>query len=1324
MAAGDSPAPASMDSARRCLRGVVASLRPQMRRGARSGRRLTALVTVALLAISGTFLATIAEAGAASATPTYQIAGDWAANTPTTVKSGDVVTGVWRVNVNDDQPAPGNGPVANVNFAVTLQNGVFADLPDSCLTSGATPASSISADGKTLVCNLGTKNEGTAVVVQAPLRAGGPTGSQITASGTIAGQSADLSPIDIVNPFGMDIRWGTGTASYTQSVGYFTTDYEWTLSKATGGDPGPQTITYNLNISSPQGSVIEVDPRGCTPFSDQSADGHPWSGGSHPANEMDSTVGNCTITQTGANTFTLTLGGIDYAPANSPSLDSAGNKLPANEVALASGSIWIRILTAAEGSAVLASNAPTYTSADDTQTAQDDSSNNTESKAWTTPGEYSSGWGRGYTGSGGTTWDDTYKVAAGTEVGQYMDTLMQAHPEFPDTLPVGMCSKIDVKYATFDAFTWGANPTGGVPGADVEYYTGPDAQLDPNSASYDPSTFDCAVADGGWSSTPPADPSLVKAVRVTMTEAQARVFNGQHITPVVIQTIKPGDPAGTDVWSFMSAQVDGTGAWYGRNEICVTPIPGGRYPCTTGFADVLHVVTAVPAIRKSVDRTVVTPGTPATYTLTYAADGAGAIPPTVDGEQLVDTLPAHMTYVAGSATPAPTVTTSGSGQQVLSWTIDGVTTNIDHPLTYQAVADSSATPGQTLTNSATASYGGTTTPPATAQVTVSTNGYTTIAKTADEPFIPNVDGRGDGSGSWTVTLRSFDPLPQPYTDTIDILPYNGDGRGTSYAGTYTLGTVTAVAGATVYCTTADPSTLSDDPADPSNGAADDPSGNTVGWTTTCTTAATAVRVIGPVLAPGAEQQFTVPITTEGAKGGDELVNRAQARDGHTELVMRTSAPITVANYYSASLKKYVQASDGNWHDANSAADYPAFHYGDTIHYRIVVTNTGQGTLTNINVADDKQPSLGDFRIDSLAPGKSQQHEYSIKLDTSASGSVLNIASATADTPPDSNIPPTIPSDPAGFDVTNYTTAKTASPDSGTPVSPGQVIHYTIKVAQQGTAAADAQLSDDLSGVLDDASYNGDVRASLGSVKITGATLTWAGTVPVGSVATVTYSVTVHDVAGLAESGDADLSNPVTSPGCLSAASCHTDHKVGWYTYDKVADPGSGRTVHVGDEITYTIRVVQHGKSALSKATVVDDMSKALDDANYDKDAKSSSGTVSYAEPKLSWTGSLAVGQTITITYTMTVTGSGDLHLGNVVTSSDPRSSCDPQVGCRTEHDVVESAAGGSGAGAGTAVTGFDIGLGLAGGAILFGFGGLLLMAGIRRRRPSAIAGTR
>ena len=1139
-----------------------------------------AIVLAALMALTG-----LAFAGSpASAAPVYEIAGRWEAGMPTTVRSGDVVTAVWRVNVNDDQPAPANDPVDNVTFTVVAQNGTFTALPSVCKTTGVIPASGLSADAKTLTCNLGTHQEGTAVVVQAPMLADGPTGSQLTASGSIAGQTADLDPIDIVNQFGLDMRWSVGTANVaTPGPGVFAVDMEWTLSKLKGSDPGQQALTYGLNIGSAVGPV-SVDPQGCTPFTAGAADGHPWSGGSHPANQMDSFVGSCTLVQTGPTTFTLTLSGIDYSSANPPTLDSTGARLPVDRVALVSGSIGLRITTNQSGSVELTQGAMTYTSADGTQTAQDDPSNNTESKAWTLPGSYSSGWGRGVTGSGGTTWDNTYKVSAGTLVGQYIDTALAVNTARADDLPVGMCSALDTRYVTFDHFQWGT-PPGGVPGAVIEYYTGNDPHVDPTSGSYDPDTFDCAADPGSWTATLPGDPTLVRAVRVTMTQGQAEAFNvGGHDGVAMFVRIRPDVPAGTDVWSFMTGQFD-SGDWLDAAAgTCITPIPGGRYPCTTGWKDVLHIVDALPAVAKSVDRTVVTPGEPATYTLTYSANGAGSVPAAVDGYQLVDTLPAGMTYVAGSATPEPAVTTSG-GQQVLTWTLNGVSTNVDHALTYQAVVDSSVTPGQVETNTVAASYGGVTSS-AAAQVTVSTDGWTQISKTADTPFIPNLDGNGDGEGVWTVSVRSFDPVPQAFTDTIDILPFVGDQRGTNYHGSYSLAGVDVPDGQTVYYTTAAPATLSDDPSAPANGAPNAPSPI---WSTTMPAHPTAIRVLGPALAPGAEQQFKVRVTTDGARGEDVLVNRAQGRAGHTELVMRTSAPISVANYYSAAMKKYVLDRSGKWHDANDAADYPVFNYGDTVRYRVVVTNTGQGTLTNVQVSDDKQPQLGGFHVTSLAPGRSASHEYSIKLDTSVSGTLVNTASATADTPPDSHVPPTINTDPAGLQVANYSTVKTSDPASGAMVYSGQ----------QGPVPAVASFSDTLADLLDDAVYNHDAKATLGSVALRDRHLLWSGTIPVGGKATITYSVKVKNLQHLRRHGNRHLANVVTSDGCRviggRTVGCATQHRTGRFDLT-VAKRVIGSThVVAGGLVRYALRVTNKGpNTSIAPIRVTDRLPRGLE----------------------------------------------------------------------------------------------------------------------------------
>ncbi|MFI9630358.1 hypothetical protein [Streptomyces sp. NPDC052042] len=1197
------------------------------------------------------------------AKPVHQITGRWAGKVPAQLAAGEVVTAEWRVNINDDEAAPSNELVDNVTFKVTLQHGTFDAIPDACLTKDVTPASSLSADKATLTCNLGTQQQGTAVVVQTPIVADGENGDEVSATGTIGGESAQVPPIPIRNAFGMDMVWGTPTNAFENGDTYFDVDFEWTLNLKKGSEAGPDSVSYILKVTPPAGSV-QVGPRACEAFSAGAADGHPWSGGSHPAGQMAPFVKSCTVTPTGnANEFKLTLTGIDYSQAKVPTKDSAGEPLPTDRVVVASGSVWFRLMTTQVGATKLESSAPTYTSVSG-QTAQDDPSNNTSSKVVMRAGAYVGQWSRWYTGSGGTSMDDTYRVSPGTRVNAHAVSGLATFSMDPNT-KLGMCVVLDTKYTTFESAEWTDPSLAGIP---TEYYVGDSPSLNPNSGSYNPEAFSCGTGGddlgaAGWVTTVPADLSTVKAIRSNYLHSDIRHI-GTNIALGAIQQIKPGTPVGTDVWTFKQyRQPNATWAPINGN---VTATPGARYAATTPSRDILRVIGVGPFVEKSADRSVLRPGDAATYTLTYSANGQGVAPPTVDGYKIVDTLPVGMLYVSGSADPEPAVTTDGNGQQVLTWALNGVTTNTQHTLTYQASATDKATPGKTLVNSAVTSVNGQNSRAATATVTVPVNGLTTIGKSADAAFIPNVKGDGKGSGSWTVTLRSYDPVPQEFTDTIDILPYKGDGRGTSYSGSYKLESVTPEAGAKVYYTTAAPGSLSDDPDDKSNGKAGDVTGNTVGWTQTFTPDATAVRVIGPSLDPGARQQFKVAVATDGAKGGDKLVNRAQARDGHTELVMRTSAPITVANYYSASLKKFVQDKDGQWHDANEAADYPAFKYGDTVKYRIVVTNTGQGTLKNVKVSDDKFPELGAFTIDSLEPGKSQSHEFSTVLDKSVSGTFVNTASATADTPPDSEVPPTIPPDPAGIEVTNYKVEKTADPASGQTVAPGDKVTYTVKVTQQGSAPADASFSDDLSKVLDDATYNDDVKASTGTAEIKDGVLTWNGTVPVGGEATITYSVTVK--AG----GDAQLVNTVLSPGCEvnedgSTPSCTTHHELGSYTFSKSSDPKSGSTVQVGDKITYTVTVNQHGKAGIKDATITDDLSKVLDDATYNSDVKASSGTAEVKDGKLVWKGDLPVGGKVTITYSVTVTGGGDSKLHNVVTTDDKRGHCDAEKGCETDH---------------------------------------------------------
>ncbi len=1242
-------------------------------------RRRPTLMAVVLATVTALFMSMFAPAVAHAAT-VYEITGEWEDGTPGTVARGDVVTGIWRVNVNDDAEAPANEPVENVSFTVTLENGGFRGLPELCLTDAdLEPVSAISEDGLTLTCNLGTVEQGTAVVVQTPVAVDGLTGEQLNASGTIAGQTDDLDPLNIQNTFGMDFHLGGNTNGrvWETDLSGVNLDISWSLRVATGSDPGPHSVTIPLTMTTSTGAPVAVGEHyvdgagvGCSPFNYGTAPGHPWSGiPSYPADQQTAPFESCTLTQTGAGQFSLTITGIDYDALQYPTADSTGQPLPTDWDYVASGLLWLDIATNTNGSINVTATEPTYTSTTGLESQGLDSNNET-SKVYTLPGSWSASWDRNWTQSGGTAWDDTYRVSEGTEVRAYTtNSYYLMGNNDPDAMS-GNCVVLDTPHVDFkDAVGWatGANQPGRffTPTA-MEYYVGGNALVDPASAQYDPDLFDCGIEDGGWTSTVPDDPSTVKAVRMTYPISAYDTNNVQNIQLYVRMDVD-GTEIGDDVWMFGSVKVAG-GSWFGQGQGGeLTATPDAQYPSTNGRRDILRIIYATPTISKVSDRQIVRPGEPATFTLTYSANGTGTLPDAVDDYEIVDTLPVGMTYVAGSATPEPAVTTDGEGRQVLTWALDGVPTNQPNALTYQAVAGGSVSPGQTLTNTATSSLAGQTSRPASAQVTTSSSGYTQLGKSTDQWFMNNPDGSGDSTGSWTVTLRSVDPLPSAFTDTIDILPYNGDERGTTFSGTYSVTSVDVPAGATVYYTTADRATLSDDPADDSNGDVNAPSDI---WSTTAVANPTAIRVIGGELLPGEAFAFDVNIATEGAEPGDVYVNRAQARAEHTELVMRTSEPLTMGSMYSVSLKKYVQDSEGEWRDAQDASDYPVFKVGDEVTYRLAVTNTGQAVLNNVTVTDDRFDE-GSFTVEELAPEEVQLHEYTVTIDGSFETSFVNTACVAADQPEDAEEPVQVNCDPAGIEVVNYDTVKTSDP-SGADVNPGDVVTYTVTVTQEGSFPAEATFSDNLVDVLDDADLvSGSLESSTGEVEVTGTALYWSGTVGVGEVATVTYQVVVKSYDEIAADGNWRLDNVVFSPGC--EGECNPpENLIGNFTYEKTADPESGTAVAPGQSIDYTITVTQQGLAGVTGASLVDDLSDVLDDATLDEASiEASAGEATLDGSTLTWTGDLAVDDVVTITYTVTVgaVGEGSDQLVNPVTSDDERGVCITPGGCRTEHPV-------------------------------------------------------
>jgi hypothetical protein len=149
------------------------------------------------------------------------------------------------------------------------------------------------------------------------------------------------------------------------------------------------------------------------------------------------------------------------------------------------------------------------------------------------------------------------------------------------------------------------------------------------------------------------------------------------------------------------------------------------------------------------------------------------------------------------------------------------------------------------------------------------------------------------------------------------------------------------------------------------------------------------------------------------------------------------------------------------------------------------------------------------------------------------------------------------------------------------------VRYSVAITNTShtdyTAADPATFTDDLSDVLDDASYNDD---GFTGVSVDGTTLTWSGPLAAGATETVTYSVTLK----AAGSGNESLANvviPDTDLGgsCASSGSCATSTDLPGLILVKTANPTT--VDHVGQTIGYTYTLTNVGRVPLAAVDVAE-----------------------------------------------------------------------------------------------------------------------------------------
>ena len=359
--------------------------------------------------------------------------------------------------------------------------------------------------------------------------------------------------------------------------------------------------------------------------------------------------------------------------------------------------------------------------------------------------------------------------------------------------------------------------------------------------------------------------------------------------------------------------------------------------------------------------------------------------------------------------------------------------------------------------------------------------------------------------------------------------------------------------------------------------------------------------------------------------------------------------------------------------------------GETINYTITVKNDGNVPYTGVKVVDDLAglqihedarytvEEDGTVTVGDLAVGETVTitASYIVTSDDIKAGHVLNAVTAAGD-PIEDPKNPDEPKKPEGEDEednetddldTTLTVVKTSDVAEGATVGLGETINYTITVKNDGNVPyTGVKVVDDLAGlqIHEDARYTVEED---GTVTV--------GDLAVGETVTITASYVVtsddikagHVLNAVTTAGDPieDPKNPdePKKPEGEDEEDDETDDLDTTLTVVKTSDVAEGEVAKEGQTIHYTITVTNEGNVPYTDVTVIDDMEGLVIDAN-DRYTVQEDGTVTV--------GGLAVGETVTITASYTVTAD-DILVGTVVNAAtvsgddveDPKNPDEPKT---------------------------------------------------------------
>ena len=326
--------------------------------------------------------------------------------------------------------------------------------------------------------------------------------------------------------------------------------------------------------------------------------------------------------------------------------------------------------------------------------------------------------------------------------------------------------------------------------------------------------------------------------------------------------------------------------------------------------------------------------------------------------------------------------------------------------------------------------------------------------------------------------------------------------------------------------------------------------------------------------------------------------------GNNDTVKVTAGQTVTANLTNTYTKQVPGLEVTKTLDKVNGADYDSgmVKVGDVLTYTITVENTGNTTLTNIDVSDTltiagttsalslygDEDCTGDAvtSITSMAPGTSQTlyAKYTV-LATDAGKEITNSATAeVTDGPRDT------PDDPPKVTVENPALSVIKEVDKGS-VKVGDTINYTITVTNTGNVdLTDVKITDTFTG-------NGTLNTNTlpDGVQYENRVFTIAN-LPVDSdpvTINVSYTAVEADaVTGtIINSAESDLDND-KSDDQVTTTVTEADNPA--ISITKTASVNGvelteGDTVDVGDTITYTLKVENTGNTSFDTVTVSDSM---------------------------------------------------------------------------------------------------------------------------------------